>query len=238
LTDTTTVGVPDSSRIADLELAGIYAGYNGSTVLRDVSLTVKVGRTVGLVGPNGAGKSTLLSLASGLLRPTRGAVRSGGQDITASSAEVRRRRGLSHLAEGRRVFPSLTVDEALLLVHRTLGFDRHEARAEAEQAYHRFPALNSRRRVTAALLSGGEQQMLCLAIALAGKPSVLLIDEPFMGLAPTVMAYLIDEFRHLAGSGVALVIADESRSTLERIGLDEVVSLHDISGRAAASVVS
>jgi branched-chain amino acid transport system ATP-binding protein len=136
------------------------------------------------------------------------------------------------------VFPSLTVDEALLLVHRTLGFDRHEARAEAEQAYHRFPALNSRRRVTAALLSGGEQQMLCLAIALAGKPSVLLIDEPFMGLAPTVMAYLIDEFRHLAGSGVALVIADESRSTLERIGLDEVVSLHDISGRAAASVVS
>jgi branched-chain amino acid transport system ATP-binding protein len=226
-------GVPDRGRIADLELVGICAGYNGSTVLRDMSLTVNAGRTVGLVGPNGAGKSTLLSVASGLLRPTSGAVRSGAHDITTLPAEARRHRGLSHLAEGRRVFPSLTVDEALLLVHRTLGCDKHEARAKADQVYQRFPALSGRRRITAALLSGGEQQMLCLAVALAGEPSLLLIDEPFMGLAPTVIAYLIDQFRELASSGVALVIADESRSTLERIGLDEVVSLHDLSGRNA-----
>jgi branched-chain amino acid transport system ATP-binding protein len=218
----------DSRQITDIALEGISAGYGRSTVLRDISISLAPGETVGIVGPNGAGKSTLLATMAGLIRPTAGSILAAGRAITAMSPEERRREGLALVAEGRRVFPSLSVTESIALACRALHLPRSATPIAIAAAFQRFPSLAARRDVTGALLSGGEQQMLCLAMALVGEPSVLLIDEPFMGLAPTVTQGLSDEFRTLASSGVALVIADESRATLERLGLERVVSLHDM----------
>jgi branched-chain amino acid transport system ATP-binding protein len=199
-------------------------------VLRNVSLRIDGGEAVGLVGRNGGGKSTLLRAIAGLLPPLSGSISTDGHDITRFRPEERRRIGIALLAEGRRVFASLTVHETLLLVHSRFEGSRREVDQAVEATYGRFPALAGRKEVPSALLSGGEQQMLCLASALAGSPWVLLIDEPFMGLAPAMSSLLAVELAELTHTGVTMIIADESRRTLERIGLHRILSIERLSG--------
>jgi ABC-type branched-subunit amino acid transport system ATPase component len=155
-----------------LQVDGLIAGYDGSTVIRDLSFCVGPGEVVAMLGANGAGKTTTLRAITNLIRRTSGTVRLRGRDVSALSTQHLTQQGVSHVPEGRGIFAGLTVAEHFRL-----------EKASPDEAYEYFPALRELRNRRAGLLSGGEQQMLALAAALVRKPSLLLIDELSLGLA-------------------------------------------------------
>jgi branched-chain amino acid transport system ATP-binding protein len=184
-----------------LEICDLSAGYDGATVVRGLSLRVGVGEVVALLGPNGAGKTTTLRVVSGIVRPMAGTVAVLGRDAARSSPHRIARDGVAHVAEGRGVFFDLTVKEHFRLGHRG-------ERLDAQRAYEYFPKLRELADRRAGLLSGGEQQMLALARALARAPKLLLVDELSLGLAPVVVEKLLPVVRDYAtdaGAGVLLV---------------------------------
>jgi ABC-type branched-subunit amino acid transport system ATPase component/branched-subunit amino acid ABC-type transport system permease component len=183
------------------EIEGLVAGYGEVEVLHGVDLAVSAGTVVALLGANGAGKSTLCAAASGLIPPTEGRVRLGGLDVTALSADERVRAGLLLVPEARGIFPGLTVEENLRVLLHT--------GAQRQRAYDRFPILAERRRQPAGLLSGGEQQMLSLAPALAQPPKVFIGDEPTLGLAPLAAQEVIRALRELRELGSAIMLVEE-----------------------------
>jgi len=187
-----------------LELAGVQAGYAGAVVLRDVSLVVPAGAVVALLGPNGAGKTTLLKVASGVMAPDAGSVRLAGTDVTSRPPYARARLGLCHVPEGRGIFPSLTVRQNVVL-HARPGAEE-EAIAAAVEA---FPVLGRRLSQVAGTLSGGEQQMLALSAACVRTPSVVLLDEVSMGLAPQVIDEIFAFLALLAAGGAALLVVEQ-----------------------------
>jgi branched-chain amino acid transport system ATP-binding protein len=188
-----------------LELHDIVGGYGSTTVLRGVSVSVPAGSVVALLGPNGAGKSTTMRIASGLLRPSAGRVMFDGDDITRVSPSRRAQLGICHIIEGRSIFPSLTVQENLLL-----QTPKAASRAEVlEQVADAFPALADRRRQIAGTLSGGEQQMLSLMRAYLAKPRVVLVDEASLGLAPLVVDSIFEFLGRIAASGVSLLVVEQ-----------------------------
>jgi branched-chain amino acid transport system ATP-binding protein len=188
-----------------LELTDICAGYGGARVLDGVSLRVPAGRVACLLGPNGAGKTTLLRTAVGQLRPTRGSVRLGGEEVNGVSPAAMAARGLCLIPEGRGIFRSLTVEENLRLfqLHPKAG------RVDIDVAFQRFPALKSRARLQAGRLSGGQQQMLAIARAYLAEPRCILIDEISMGLAPIIVDAMYDTIGELAAQGTALLIVEQ-----------------------------
>jgi branched-chain amino acid transport system ATP-binding protein len=190
--------------VSGLELAGISAGYAGTAVLRDVTVTVPAGSVVALLGPNGAGKTTLLRVASGVLAPQDGAVRLGGRDVTREPSHVRAGLGLCHVPEGRGIFPSLSVRQNIAL--RVPAPQETDA---VETAVAAFPALGRRLTQTAGTLSGGEQQMLALTAARVRNPSVVLLDEVSMGLAPQVIDEIFAFLTELAAGGAALLVVEQ-----------------------------
>ncbi len=184
-----------------LELSQVTAGYDGAPVVRGIDLRVAGGEIVALLGPNGAGKTTILRTVSGLVRPLAGSVKVLGADASRLSPYRIARRGVAHVAEGRSVFFGLTVAE-----HFRLG--RRGERLDQEHAYEYFPALRDLRDRRVGLLSGGEQQMLALAYALARRPKLLLVDELSLGLAPIIVERMLPVVRRYAtetGAGVLLV---------------------------------
>jgi branched-chain amino acid transport system ATP-binding protein len=187
-----------------LELRGIEAGYGEHTVLRDVSLTVQPGTVVAVLGPNGAGKTTVLRVASGLLRPSAGAVLLGGEDVTRARPHARARRGLCHIPEGRGIYPTLTVRENLVLSSR-----QGEEAAALDRATSAFPVLGGKLRQAAGQLSGGQQQMLSLVRAYLTEPKLVLVDEASMGLAPVIVDQVFEFLGQIAASGAALVIVEQ-----------------------------
>jgi branched-chain amino acid transport system ATP-binding protein len=187
-----------------LVLDGIRAGYAGTAVLRDVSLTVPAGSVVALLGPNGAGKTTLLKVASGLLAPDAGRVSLSGHDVTAEPSHARAALGLCHVPEGRGIFPSLTVRQNIAL-HASAGGEA----AAVEVAVEAFPALGQRLGQVAGTLSGGEQQMLALSAARVRHPSVILLDEVSMGLAPQVIDQIFGFLTELAAGGASLLVVEQ-----------------------------
>jgi len=190
---------------ARLELRGIRAGYGGIEVLRGVDLTLRAGQVFALLGANGVGKSTTLKVASGQIAPTAGEVLLAGHPVTGTSSEVLARLGVCTIPEGRGVFPNLTVAENLLMA--TYG---GISRAEIEdRAYARFPRLGERRRQVAGTLSGGEQQMLAMARALAWDPAVLILDELSLGLAPIVVSELYELVASIAAGAASVLLVEQ-----------------------------
>ncbi|MFP5334380.1 MAG: ABC transporter ATP-binding protein [Actinomycetes bacterium] len=179
-----------------LEIRGLQAGYDRLAVLHGVDVTVEPGHLVAVIGANGAGKSTLLRAVSGLLRPRAGSVLLDGDDVTGLGAEQIARRGLAHVPENRLVFPSLTVADNLALGGWTRMRDGQAGRRR-EEALALFPRLRERLELPAGALSGGEQQMLAMARALMAGPSVVVLDEPSLGLAPRVVGEIVAALAHL-----------------------------------------
>jgi branched-chain amino acid transport system ATP-binding protein len=194
-----------------LDLAGVSAGYGRTTVLRDVSLAVTKGSVVALLGPNGAGKTTLLRTAAGLLRTTAGAVRIGGQDVTGHAPNRRAKRGLCLIPEGRGVFRGLSVRDNLRMQVPPWASASASGSAEAaiEGAVEVFPVLGRRIDGLAGNMSGGEQQMLALCRAFVGEPTVVLLDEVSMGLAPRIVDEIFAALQRLSGRGVALLLVEQ-----------------------------
>jgi branched-chain amino acid transport system ATP-binding protein len=187
-----------------LELRDVTAGYEGHVVLRDVSIKVPDDAVVALLGPNGAGKTTLLRVASGLLVPSSGQLLLDGEDVTGWSTDQLARSGVCHVPEGRGVFPSLSVrDNLRLQAPGDLDGPMIEGLKEV------FPRLIERLDQTAGTMSGGEQQMLALAHAYLASPTVVLLDEVSMGLAPRIVDEIFEYLRDLAGRGVALLLVEQ-----------------------------
>lgn len=188
-----------------IELRELRAGYDGVEVLHGMDVTVHAGEVLAVLGPNGAGKSTLLKVMSGLLRPMSGDLLLGGHRLNGADPTRLARRGLCLIPEGRGIFPNLTVEENLWLL-TSRGLSRSDVEAVA---YARFPRLGERRKQLAGSMSGGEQQMLALSRALATDPSVLLLDELSMGLAPLVVDELYQSVAAIAGTGVTVVVVEQ-----------------------------
>lgn len=193
-----------------LEVRNLVGGYGHGAVVQGVDLQVERGETVALLGPNGAGKSTLLSALSGTLPQRSGSIRIDGVELIAMPSHDIVGRGVVQVPEGRRMFAPLSVRDNLRL--GTVRLAARSARAERERfdfVYQLFPRLAERRNQLAGTLSGGEQQMVAIARALMSTPRVLLLDEPFLGLAPLV----VEEIRHaldaLRGSGLTMVLVEQ-----------------------------
>ena len=188
-----------------LELRDVRAGYEGLEVLHGIDLTVHKATVTAVLGANGAGKSTLLSVISGTVNPTSGSVALDGKTLDGAGPAKRVRHGICLIPEGRGVFPNLTVRENLwVMTHAGVG-----RTAVEERAFGQFPRLAERRNQLAGTLSGGEQQMLALARALATSPRLLLLDELSMGLAPLVVEDLYRHVPRLASSGVTVVLVEQ-----------------------------
>jgi branched-chain amino acid transport system ATP-binding protein len=192
-----------------LEVQQIVAGYGRLTALKGIDITVRKGEIVFVVGPNGAGKSTLLKAVSGLISPTSGDISFLGKSVVGNSPEHICRSGLALIPEGRHIFKTLTVQENLL-VGSLVRRNSSEVRADMELVLDTFPILRDRLNGIAGHLSGGEQQQLAIARAILQRPSLLMIDEPSLGLAPLVIDQVYESLRHLNKNGLTLLIVEQS----------------------------
>jgi branched-chain amino acid transport system ATP-binding protein len=193
-----------------LELRNVSGGYGHAPVVRNVSLRVDKGETVALLGPNGAGKTTLLAALSGILPQRSGLVRLDGTDLAGLPSHRIVERGLVQVPEGRHVFAPLSVEDNLRLGSVALA-RRGKARADEQFdfVYGLFPRLAERRRQLAGTLSGGEQQMVAIGRALMSAPGMLLLDEPFLGLAPRVVDEIRAALDRLRAQGLTMLLVEQ-----------------------------
>jgi branched-chain amino acid transport system ATP-binding protein len=191
-----------------LEVRSLDAGYGKVDVLFGISLTIEPGEIVGIVGPNGAGKSTLLLTIAGAIGARAGTVTLDGVPISGKKPEDIVRLGLSLVPEGRQIFGDLSVSENLAL-GLTGRRNKSGARAALELVHDIFPVLTTHTHHQAGMLSGGQQQQLAIARALVANPRVLLLDEPSLGLSPTVVKDVFDRLVHIADMGTAVVIVEQ-----------------------------
>lgn len=195
-----------------LEVNGLSAGYGLVEVLHGVSLSVPKGSVVTLIGSNGAGKTTTMRALSGMIRPSAGSIRLNGREIGGLDSHAVARVGLAHSPEGRRVFPTLSVEDNLTLgafPRLTGSRPRGDVAADRERAFALFPRLKERRAQLAGTLSGGEQQMLAMGRALMLRPDVLLLDEPSMGLAPKLVEEVFRTIRQLKEESVTMLLVEQ-----------------------------
>ena len=192
-----------------LSVEEVEAGYASLRALVNITLHVDAGEIVTLVGANGAGKTTTLRVISGLLRPTKGVVRFGGEDISRLPPHEIVERGISHVPEGRRLFPHMTVAENL-----ALGAYSRRARARMQESLAEqlafFPRVKERLAQHAGTLSGGEQQMVAIARGLMAHPRLLLLDEPSLGLAPKIAEELFDKIAEIGRRGTTVLIVEQN----------------------------
>ena len=192
-----------------LEVEGLFAGYGDVPVLRDVTFAIEAASITALIGANGSGKTTLLRVISGIVRAERGVARYDGRDITRLPAEEIVAAGLVQVPEGRRLFPTMTVYENLLV-----GSSSPAGRAKRAEnlalVFELFPKLRERQSQLAGTLSGGEQQMVAIARALMASPRLLLLDETSLGLAPIVVDEIFQAVRVLAAQGMTILVVEQN----------------------------
>jgi branched-chain amino acid transport system ATP-binding protein len=191
-----------------LAVSALQAGYGPFQVLHGVDLTVAAGEIVAVLGSNGVGKTTLNRTLSGLIRPTGGAIRFDGVDITRSDHAAIVRAGLIHVPEGRRVFPNLSVRDNLLLGSYARG--RADRATSLERVLTTFPRLRERLSQSAGSMSGGEQQMLAIGRGLMGQPRLLILDEPSLGLSPRLTEDLFTLIATLHASGLSILLVEQN----------------------------
>ena len=192
-----------------LEVSALDVFYGKQQVLRGLTLRVGTGEIVALIGPNAAGKSTTLRVLAGLKRATEGTIALAGQRIGAVSTAERVARGLVLVPEGRQIFPRFTVEDNLLMGAYARR-DRDDSRLDIERIFTMFPRLRERREQRAGSMSGGEQQLLAIGRGLMSKPSLMLLDEPTLGLAPIIIDELMETIRTLAAGGVTILLAEQN----------------------------
>ena len=188
-----------------LEVEGLNSHYGDSHILFDVAMRVEQHEVVALLGRNGAGKSTTLKSLMGVVTPSTGTVKLGGRNVAGEKSHTIARAGMQLVHEDRRIFGSLDVEENLVLAGLTAP-----ERWPLERIYAMFPRLKQRRKSRGTDLSGGEQQMLAIARALVRNPQIVLLDEPFEGLAPVIVRDLVNACRELAASGLTLVLVEQN----------------------------
>ena len=188
-----------------LEVEGLNSYYGDSHILFDVSLKVEAHEVVALLGRNGAGKSTTLKSLMGIVRPRSGKVMLDGEDMAGRSAHKIALAGMQLVPEERRIFGSLNVEENIILAGLTA-----KSRWPLDRIYEMFPRLKARRTSRGTDLSGGEQQMLAIARALVRDPKIVLLDEPFEGLAPVIVRDLMEACRRLAAAGQTIVLVEQN----------------------------
>jgi branched-chain amino acid transport system ATP-binding protein len=219
-----------------LDIDDLYAGHGHGPVLTGLSLRVEEGAFVAIAGNNGAGKTTLLRTISGLHRPERGRISVLGHSPARLTPELLARAGVGHVPEGRRVFGSLSVEDNLAV--GAVGLPRGDRRLLRTRVYQMYPRLAERSGQRAATLSGGEQQMLAIARALMGRPRLLMLDEPSLGLAPAIARQTLAHLRDIQAEwGCAILVVEQDRRLVERVA-DRTLRLSAGSLRPAASEVA
>jgi branched-chain amino acid transport system ATP-binding protein len=224
-----------------LEVEGLCSGYGRVPVLHDIALALEPATITAVLGANGAGKTTLLRSLSGLVRPTAGAVRLNGTDLTRVPVERLVTLGVAHVPEGRGVIAELTVEENLRLggLWRRGANAARDTTAAMDQVYELFEPLERRRRFHGHQLSGGERQMLALGRALVARPTLLLLDEPSLGLAPVVTARIMALLRDLRdSSGLTVLLVEQNvHSALAIADHGVVISLGKVVAQGAAATL-
>ena len=197
--------------MALLELKGVASYYGNVQALKGLSLHVNQGELVTLLGANGAGKSTTLKTISGLVQPAQGEVWFEGRPIHRLGPETIAKLGISHVPEGRRIFPGLTVRENIMLGTSTRGrLPRSQMADEVEQMFAIFPEIKKFENALGWTLSGGQQQMLAVARGLMARPKLLLLDEPSLGLAPLIVQNLFGTIREIRALGTTILLVEQN----------------------------
>jgi branched-chain amino acid transport system ATP-binding protein len=225
-----------SARVPLLEVSGLVVRYGAVTAVRSIDLAIGEGEIVSIVGPNGAGKTSLVSAVAGIVPPAAGTIVFAGKSLAGIALEDVVAQGIALVPEGRHIFASLTVTENLML-GATVRADADGVRADLDRSFEMFPILGARRRQPAGQLSGGEQQQLAIARALISRPRLLMLDEPSLGLAPTVVDQVYVLLRTVRERGVTILLIEQNA---ERVfGLADRVHVMSggefgLSGTAAA----
>jgi len=214
-----------------LNVRSINVFYGDLQALWDVSLEVREGERVVLLGPNGAGKTTLLKAISGILKPKTGCIEFMGESIAKLPPYKIVEKGISHVPEGRRLFPQMTVFENLLLGAYTREAEKH-LEENLERVYELFPILKERKNQLAETLSGGEQQMLAIGRALMSNPKMLLLDEPSSGLSPIALEKVFEALLQINKEGVTILLVEQN--VHQALGIAQRVYLLE-NGRIVAS---
>jgi branched-chain amino acid transport system ATP-binding protein len=195
--------------MAMLEVKDLHVHYGVIEAIKGISFEVNRGEVIALIGANGAGKTTTLHTITGLIKPTSGSIIFDGKDITKTQGYKIVPMGMAHVPEGRRVFAQLTVYDNLLMGAYTRK-DKDEIRENLQMVYERFPRLEERKTQMAGTLSGGEQQMLAMGRALMSSPSLIVMDEPSMGLSPIFVNEIFDIIQRVSESGTTVLLVEQN----------------------------
>jgi branched-chain amino acid transport system ATP-binding protein len=197
-----------------LAVEGLKVGYGDLIAVRDVSFTVKAGEIFVLLGANGSGKTTTLRAISGLIRPMAGRIALDGKDLGAIKPHAVARLGISHVLEGRRIFPNLSVDDNLTVSYLPNRTDR-SLRYVLDDIYELFPRLRERQKQMAGTMSGGEQQMLAIGRALMNCPKLLMLDEPSLGLSPVMTDLVFERLQVISRQGLTILLVEQSAAAID-----------------------
>jgi len=200
-----------------IEIRGLSARYEAVDVLHAVDITANAGELTVILGANGSGKSTLFKAVSGVLRPRTGTVEFEGEDITRTSPAGIVRKGLAHCPEGRHLFPQMSVEKNLMLGAYVRRRDKAKVKGLLERSYELFPVLREKRKQAAGSLSGGQQQMVAIGRALMSDPSMLILDEPSMGLAPLITEQVFDTIVEINREGIGVLLAEQNANSALQI---------------------